>query len=50
MGCASGVVHQSGMMGDVDGCVGAEGQRDESLFLLRCLVLEMKLEQLPLLH
>lgn len=51
MGCASGVVHQNAMKRDVDGgCVGEEGQKDESLFLLRCLVPGTQLEQLPLLH
>lgn len=32
------------------GCVSEEGQKDESLFLLRCLVQGMHLEELPLLH
>lgn len=51
MGCASGVVHQNAMTRDVGGgCVGEEGQKGESLFLFRCLVQGMQLEQLPLLH
>lgn len=51
MGCASGVVCQSGMKRDVGGgCGGDEGQIDESLIPLHCLVQGMKQEQLPLLH
>lgn len=51
MGCASGVVHQSGKKRDVGGgCVSEEGQKDESLFLLHCLVQGKQLEQLLSLH
>lgn len=51
MGCASGVVLQSGMRrGAGGGGGGAKGRTVVSLSLLRCPVLDTRLEQLPLLR